>query len=153
MATTPAVDLMFLLHQAGYVLETEMTAGLAQIGITPREQCVLSTALRGDYSQIRLAELCALDKTTMVVTMDKLEAAGLAERRPSPTDRRTRIVTVTPKGEQVVADARAIVDRTYESVLSALEPDERDGFVDGLAKLVAGRLAEPAQCEKPPRRR
>ena len=44
--------------------------------------CVLYHALAGEFTQIQLAEQCALDKTTMVVTMDALESAGLAERRP-----------------------------------------------------------------------
>ena len=60
--------------------------------------CVLYHALGGEFTQIQLAEQCALDKTTMVVTMDALEKAGLAERRPSPTDRRARIIAVTDAG-------------------------------------------------------
>ncbi|MEK8105286.1 MarR family winged helix-turn-helix transcriptional regulator [Micromonospora sp. M12] len=41
-----------------------------------------------------------MDKTTMVVTLDQLERAGLAERRPVPTDRRARLVAVTPAGRR-----------------------------------------------------
>ncbi len=48
--------------------------------------------MESEQTQIRLAERCALDKTTMVVTGDELERSGLAERRPSPTDRRARII-------------------------------------------------------------
>src|SRR6184192_1023646 len=80
-------DLMFLLSQASHVLQTEMTAALARLGISPRHYCVLKQGMAADYTQIRLAELCGLDKTTMVVTLDELERAGLAERRPSTTDR------------------------------------------------------------------
>ena len=79
------VDLLFLVNQAAFALTAEMTSALADIAITPREFCVLSHALKGDMTQIRLAELSALDKTTMVVTLDKLEKAGLAERRLSHT--------------------------------------------------------------------
>jgi hypothetical protein len=35
-----APDLMMLLHVASHTLETEMTVRLAEIGITPRENCV-----------------------------------------------------------------------------------------------------------------
>jgi hypothetical protein len=90
---TPAkvdVDLMFLLSQASHALETEMTAQLQALGISPRAHCVLTHALSGELTQSQVAERCALDKTTMVVTMDELERAGLAERRPSSTDRRAR---------------------------------------------------------------
>jgi DNA-binding MarR family transcriptional regulator len=126
-----------------------MTAALADIAITPREFCVLSHALKGDMTQIRLAELSALDKTTMVVTLDKLEKAGLAERRLSHTDRRARIVAVTPAGKRAVGKAQGIVARMYSSVLSVLPADDRDMFLRSLSTLVASRLAQPSHVEKP----
>ena len=96
------VDLMFLLGQASHALETEMTAKLHALGISPRAHCVLAHARGGELTQSQVAEQCALDKTTMVVTMDELERAGLAERRPSSTDRRARIIAVTQAGERIV---------------------------------------------------
>jgi MarR family transcriptional regulator for hemolysin len=147
------VDLMFLLSQASHALETEMTAALHALGISPRAHCVLAHALCGELTQSQVAEQCALDKTTMVVTMDELERAGLAERRPSSTDRRARIIAVTPAGERIVADANAIVARIYAEVLAALPAGQRDAFVAGLAQLVGGRLSTPAKCERPVRRR
>jgi MarR family transcriptional regulator, transcriptional regulator for hemolysin len=147
------VDLMFLLAQASHALETEMTAQLQALGISPRAHCVLTHALRGELTQSQVAEQCALDKTTMVVTMDELERAGLAERRPSGTDRRARIIAVTKAGERRVAEANAIVARIYAEVLGALPAGQRDAFVAGLAQLVGGRLSTPAKCERPVRRR
>jgi MarR family transcriptional regulator for hemolysin len=147
------VDLAFLLAQASHALTTELTVRLAEVDITPRSHCVLSKALTGELTQIRLAEMCALDKTTMVVTLDALEKAGLAERRPSSTDRRARIVAVTEAGAQVVERADAIIGQVYDDVLSALPPGEREGFVAGLTRLAAGRLSTPMECQQPVRRR
>jgi DNA-binding MarR family transcriptional regulator len=143
------VDLLFLVNQAAFALTAEMTAALADIAITPREFCVLSHALKGDMTQIRLAELSALDKTTMVVTLDKLEKAGLAERRLSHTDRRARIVAVTPAGKRAVGKAQGIVARMYSGVLSVLPADDRDVFLRSLSTLVASRLAQPSHVERP----
>jgi MarR family transcriptional regulator for hemolysin len=149
-----STDLMMLLSQAGHALACELTAALEAIGVSPRAHCVLTTALTGDLTQGRLAELCQLDKTTMVVTIDELERAGLAERRPSKTDRRARIIAVTPKGERIVEAARRIVAEVYEDVLGTLPAREREALLDGLAALVGegGRLARPAQCERTVRR-
>jgi MarR family transcriptional regulator, transcriptional regulator for hemolysin len=149
----PETDLLLLLSQTSHALNTELTAGLARIGFSPRGYCVLSTALEGGLTQNRLAERCALDKTTMVVTLDELEGAGLAERRPSSTDRRARIIAVTPAGERKVAGARAIVAGVYGDVLAALPATERDAFVSALNRLVNGRLSAPVACERPVRRR
>ena len=146
-------DLLFLLSQASHVLTTELTAGLAGLGITPRAHCVLSKAMGGDLTQHELAERCGLDKTTMVVTVDELERAGLAERRLSKADRRARIIAVTDAGQRIVAQADAIVARIHQDVLGTLPAGERDAFVDGLVRLVGSRLATPMQCQRPVRRR
>lgn len=142
-----------LLHLASHALETEMTARLAEVGITPRANCVLSSALDKELTQSELAELSNLDKTTMVVTVDALEKAGLAERRLSSTDRRARIIAVTDAGAELVARARRIVDSVYAEVLDSLPDRERTAFLDGLSHLVEGRLSHPMPCERPPRRR
>jgi DNA-binding MarR family transcriptional regulator len=145
-------DLIFLLSQAAHALQTELTAELDGLGISPRSHCVLSHALEGEQTQIRLAERCAMDKTTMVVTVDELERLGLAERRPSPTDRRARIITVTEAGAAKVAEGNAVVERLYGSVLDSLPDDEREPFVDALTRLVNVRLANPPACERAVRR-
>jgi MarR family transcriptional regulator for hemolysin len=152
-ATRTEPDLGFLLAQASYAMSTELTAALSTIGITPRAFCVLSRALDEEKTQGVLAAEVGLDKTTMVVTVDELEKAGLAERRPSTTDRRVRIIAVTPEGERMVAEGQAIVDEVHRSVLEELSPAEREGFLAGLERLACGRLATPVECDRPPRRR
>src|SRR6201996_2785953 len=146
------IDLSFLLNHTSHVLATRMTAAFAEIGITPRDYCVLAHALAGEYTQIELAKLSDLDKTTMLNTLDELERAGYAERRPSPADRRVRIVTVTPAGADLVATGHQIADRVHGEVLDALPPEQRQAFTAALTGLVTGLLAEPAVCERPVRR-
>jgi MarR family transcriptional regulator for hemolysin len=145
-------DLTGTLLHVGYVLTTRLTAALAEIDVTPREHCVLWHAMEADRTQIQLAELADLDKTTMVVTIDRLEQAGLAERRPSGKDRRARIISVTEAGRRVVAEATEIVDRVHEEVLAALPAAERQPFVDALTRLLEGPLATPVECDRPVRR-
>jgi len=144
---------MMLLHLTGHALETELTARLAEVGLTPRARCVLSGALDAERTQTELAEMASLDKTTMVVTMDALEAAGLAERRPSATDRRARVIVVTDAGREMLAKADQVVADVYESVLGSLPDDERDGLIKALTRLVDGRLGTVVQCDRPPRKR
>ena len=49
-------------------------------------------------------------------------------------------------------EAEAVVAGIYADVLGALPGDEREVFVHALDRLVAGRLAQPVQCERPVRR-
>ena len=148
-----ATNLCWLLSQASYTLTTELTAALEGKGLSPRQHAVLATAMTGELTQTEIARKVGLDKTTLVVTLDELERAGLAERRPSSTDRRARIIAVTEAGAAKVREAEEIVHRTHESVLSVLPEDQRAAFLDALAQLVAGRLAEPVSCMQTVRRR
>jgi MarR family transcriptional regulator, transcriptional regulator for hemolysin len=146
------LDLSFLLTHTAHVLATRMTAAFAEIGITPREYCVLAHGLDGQYTQIELAKLADLDKTTMLNTMDYLEGAGYAERSPSPTDRRARIITVTAAGAELVAAGHDIADRVHQEVLDALPAEQREVFTSALAGLAGGLLAEPVSSDRPVRR-
>lgn len=146
------LDLLLLLGQASHALATELTARLEELGMTPRMHCVLAHAMRGQLTQNELAAQCGLDKTTMVVTLDELERAGLAQRRASSTDRRARIVTVTAAGKRKVTQADAIVARVNADVLSALPAREREAFTSALKRLVDVRLSTPVQCERAVRR-
>ena len=146
-------NLCWLLARASHSLTNQLTAALADLGLSPRAHCVLSTAMAGEYTQTALAQAVGLDKTTMVVTIDELEAAGFAERRPAAGDRRARIVAVTKAGERQVAKSREIVTGIQAEVLASLPAREREQFVSALARLVGERLAEPSPCQAPVRRR
>jgi DNA-binding MarR family transcriptional regulator len=146
------VDLLFLLNQATFALSNDMASRLAEVELSPRKYCVLSKALQEDLTQIRLAEASMLDKTTMVVTLDELEKAGLAERCPSPEDRRARIVRVTPKGAAAVAAGTRIVEQMQEELLATVPAESREAFVAALEQLVAGPLASPSHVERSLRR-
>ena len=109
-------------------------------------------AASGELTQIELARESDLDKTTMVVTLDELEEAGYAERRPSKADRRARVVVVTDEGKRLVAAGHEIADRVHAEVLAELPLASRSKFVDSLTRLVGGLLAEPVASERPVRR-
>ncbi|MEU8272311.1 MarR family winged helix-turn-helix transcriptional regulator [Sphaerisporangium sp. NPDC049002] len=145
-------DLSFLLDHTSHVLRTRMAAALAEIGLTARMHCVLVHALEEERTQIQLAEIGDMDKTTMVVTVDALEEAGLAERRPSGKDRRARIVAVTEEGARVAARSQEIVDGVHEEALGTLPEEEREIFLRALKHLVTGHLATPMESPQTVRR-
>jgi DNA-binding MarR family transcriptional regulator len=154
MATTRTEpDLSFLLDRTSHVLRTQMAAALSEIGLTARMHCVLVHALEEERTQAQLAEIGDMDKTTMVVTVDALEKAGLAERRPSARDRRARIIAVTEKGAQVAVESQAIADRVHEEALGSLPEAEREVLLRALNRLVGGHLATPPESPNPAPRR
>ncbi|TCO18643.1 DNA-binding MarR family transcriptional regulator [Kribbella steppae] len=150
MAKTPprtVPDLTGYLTHAGHVLETQLSAALAEVGLTLRMQCVLRHALEAERTQIQIAELAYMDKTTMVVTVDALEKAGYAERKPSATDRRARIIAVTDAGAAIAQEGQRIVDRVHAEALEVLAAAQRKPFVEALQELVDGHLSTPVEAQ------
>lgn len=145
-------DLSFLLDHTSHVLRTQMAAALAELDLTARMHCVLVHALEEERTQIQLAELGDMDKTTMVVTVDALEKAGLAERRPSTADRRARIIAVTDKGAEVAQRSQEIVDGVHRTVLNSLPEEAREALLNALKLLVDGQLAAPSEAPPTARR-
>ncbi|MGI8622021.1 MAG: MarR family winged helix-turn-helix transcriptional regulator [Solirubrobacteraceae bacterium] len=146
-------NLNWLLAWVSHALATETTAALQRFSVTPRAHCVLSTAMKGEFTQTALATAIGLDKTTMVVTIDELKAHGLAKRVPTAQDRRARVIKVTRAGKKVVARGEREVSRIEAEVLGNLPEPQREALVDALSVLAHGRLCEPAACEHAPRRR
>ena len=147
--------LMIVLDQANHALGSEVASALAPLDHGQRGFCVLSAALGAELTQTELAGMIGLDKTTMVVTVDDLERKGLAERVPSPTDRRARVIKVTDAGREKVAEGQRIMVNVQDGVLEALPRSERETFVGALMKLVGvgGRLSTAPACSPPLRRR
>jgi MarR family transcriptional regulator for hemolysin len=139
VVTPPPVladDLCWLLARASQLLTSEFGAALAASdGISLRQHSVLATAMTGQHTQTDLARMVGMDKTTMMVTLDELERAGLAERHPVPSDRRARLVAVTADGERAVQAANEILGRVKAQVLALLPAEQRDGFLQALGCL------------------
>jgi MarR family transcriptional regulator for hemolysin len=148
-----AGNLAWLLYRAHWALAAELAAALEPLGLSARGYHVLRAALEGEHTQTELAEMVGLDKTTMVVAIDELERAGLAERRLVPHDRRARIITVTAAGKRKLTEADKVKERVQAEVLGELSASEGEALMDALSKLVEGRLGEQVECNPPLRRR
>lgn len=139
-------DLTGLLNRAGHLLALQLGAALAEVGLTARMQCVLVHAAGHERTQAELAELADLDKTTMVATVDELERLGYAERVPSTTDRRARVLRVTKAGRAAAVRGQKIVDKVHGAALLPFSDKERSILIDALALLAeadASLAAEP----------
>ena len=95
---------------------------LATLGITPNDSRALYAldASRG-RSMRDLASSWDTDASTVTWIVDRLESKGLAERRPHPTDRRVKLVTLTREGVRVRAK---LMRGTYEPPLELFALDE-----------------------------
>ena len=118
-----AGQLFFRLWRASH---TRIADGLQSIGLTPATFGLLNVlGARGGATQRELGSALGIDPSTMVSLIDELEAAGLAKRRPHPTDRRAREVVITPKGRRLLERGRQMALQVEDEVLGGLSAGER----------------------------
>ena len=73
---------------------------LSEMGLSPQQSMALSTLKPGEPMPMSaLAEAMHCDNSNITGIVDRLETAGLAERRPSERDRRVKAVVLTEQGE------------------------------------------------------
>jgi MarR family transcriptional regulator for hemolysin len=75
-------------------------------------------------SQTELAQQLGVDGATLVATIDRLAAAGLIARNPSPHDRRVKLVVLTQQGDAVARKVRAEAEALRRSALARLDPGQ-----------------------------
>ncbi len=105
-----------------------------------------------DIDQNSLAARMCIDRASTSQFLDELEAMGLVERRVNGADRRARLLRLTPRGERLRARLHpAQLDR-QKRVLAVLTPEERELFLDLLARVVESNrdLARPGVGRRKP---
>jgi DNA-binding MarR family transcriptional regulator/NAD(P)-dependent dehydrogenase (short-subunit alcohol dehydrogenase family) len=106
------------------------------LDITPvQEALLLVLAKRPGIDQKTLADLVALDRSTAGNVIGRLEERGLITRVPNDSDRRARMLSLTPRGEAVSRKLRPIAQRAAERLLAPLDPIERPEFMRLLRKV------------------
>ncbi|MBC8050468.1 MAG: MarR family transcriptional regulator [Chitinophagales bacterium] len=118
----------------------ETAEALAPLGLTPiLFGCLEAIAAAGPLSQVALGQMVRVDRTTIVQLLDVLEGAGLAERRPDPSDRRVHAVSLTKLGFERLEHARAAAHAAEAAFLAPLSEQEREALIRVLRKLYAAR--------------
>jgi MarR family transcriptional regulator, lower aerobic nicotinate degradation pathway regulator len=108
------------------VSHTRTAEALESLGLTTALFALLNVLGTHEGAiQQELGAAMGIDPSTMVSLVDQLEAAGLAKRRPRPTDRRAREVVITRKGRRVLEQARQLAMQVEDDVLRGLSPAER----------------------------
>ena len=120
-------DVSFLLARANAIALAAGNAALADHGLKARSYSVLVLASADARpSQRELAEFLRLDPSQVVSLVDELQARGLVERQPDPSDRRANVVVATAPGHELVAVARESARAAEERVHGQLSAADRE---------------------------
>ena len=103
--------------------------------VTPIQYAILRTLQQTPgIDQVTLAEMIALDTSTTADIAARLETKGWILREVLP--RRQRSLSLTPDGEEVLAELLPGVSDHYGGMMSSLEPAEQEEFMRLLRKFV-----------------
>ncbi|MEV5838854.1 MarR family transcriptional regulator [Nocardia sp. NPDC052112] len=94
------------------------------------------------YTQAALAKKIRADKTRIIGTLDELQQRGLIRRDPDPTDRRARLISLTPVGRTTRDQAQRDIQEQENHLLAQLPAADRKVFLRSLQTLWAS-VAEP----------
>jgi DNA-binding MarR family transcriptional regulator len=113
----------------------------AGTGLTPSQLSALTTVqLHGPLTLGSLAEREQVAPPSITKAVTKLEADGLLERSPDPTDRRVAHVRVTPAGVALLDESRRRKTAWLTARIRELPADERERLaaaLDVLEHLIA----------------
>jgi len=102
-------NLAAMLADTARLMRRAFDARARQIGVTRPQWRVLSVLHRFEgINQGGLAEMLEVEPITMCRMVDRLQEAGLVERRPDPEDRRSRLLFLTPKAGALLSQLRPL---------------------------------------------
>ncbi len=134
----------FLVHDVARLMrkQLERHVHLAKVGLTRAQWQVLAYVARSEgISQVTLARLLNIKPATLVYLIDRLEAAGLVERRVDPRDRRQRNLFMTRRAWSELARMGRLTTEVWEQALAGMDEAEREHLIAMLAVVKANLQA------------
>ena len=139
--TSPMILLGRLAEAALRTARDHLNPLFAEHGLQPGEFDVLATLRRSGaphaLTPTDLYEAAMISSGSMTNRIDRLEKAGLVERRPNPADKRGTLVALTADGLNLIDALIALHVANQHNVVSGLDLREQESLSELLAKLLA----------------
>lgn len=84
----------------------------------------------------RLSAVIAFDRSTLGSVIERLEAKKLIDRKPSPEDKRVKLLYLTKAGATVLRNIMPSVEKAQARMLQPLKPADRKVLMTLLTQLV-----------------
>jgi MarR family 2-MHQ and catechol resistance regulon transcriptional repressor len=111
-------------------------AGIEETGLGLSDFGVLEALLhKGSLPVNTIGPIVDLTPGSISIAVERLVAKGLVSRVESTEDRRVRIVTLTPRGKELIAAAFRKHSGQMKNVFSELSPEELRGLEAALKKI------------------
>ena len=125
-------DVCKLVSRLAQTLDTHLRRAGDELGMTPAQVLALRE-LTEPITARELANRMYCEPSNATFVLDRLEAHGLIERRPHPTDRRAKQIVLTPAGEH--RRSEVLEHLRVHSPLAPLTAAQRESLRDLLDAL------------------
>ena len=135
----------FLLRRAHQIAVGIFVQECAAFGLTPPQHSTLIVVEQcPGIDQATLARAIGFDRATIGQVLEGLEARGLLKRDSSPSDRRRKTLSLTPRGQSLIRRAAPAIRRTSKRLLAPLQAEQRRHFVELLLR-ITGELNQASR--------
>ncbi|WP_394823922.1 MarR family winged helix-turn-helix transcriptional regulator [Pendulispora albinea] len=139
VANAPLGSKLLQLTRRHYLLATDL---LKEIGLVPPQELVLMHLWeRGQCSHGEIVRFFNRDRSTVTKTLQAMERAGIVERRPSETDGRAIVISLTERGKALHPEVIAIWAELERRTTRGLG-DHRLGTVLRALDVMLGNLSD-----------
>lgn len=140
-------SLGFLLADVSRLIRKRFDARARLVGATRAQWKTLVTLARHEgINQGGLADLLEVEPITLCRMIDRLEEAGLVERRRDPTDRRAWRIFLTEQAGPVLTQLRTMADELFEDVLAGITDPDRALVFTALERMRENLIIEPEEA-------
>ncbi|MCP3729201.1 MarR family transcriptional regulator [Sphingomonas sp. MG17] len=133
----------YLITDVSRLIRREFGARARQIGVTSAQLRTLSLLKREPgCNQGQIADILEVEPITVGRMIDRLEEAGLVERRRDPADRRVWRIHLTDAAQPLIVQLREIGDALTEHALTGLGSADREALDAMLARIRTNLLTD-----------
>jgi DNA-binding MarR family transcriptional regulator len=140
-------NIAFLASDVGRLFRKRFDITARQFGVTgPQWRVLVALNRTPGLNQVALAAWLEVETITTGRMIDRLEKAGLVERKPDPTDRRAWLLYVTPAAGLLMDRLRGCADEVFADALDSFSEAEHAQLL-GLLGRLRNNLADELQCD------
>lgn len=137
-------DLGFLIGDTARLMRRAFDERVRNKGITRPQWRVMGLLHRfGGSTQVALAEMMDVEPITLGRMIDRLQDAGLVERRADPNDRRAWRIFLTPSGELRLEDLKPLATELFADAVSGLN-EAQQAELEAMLEIIRLNLTRKA---------
>ncbi len=139
-------DPLFLVNDVARLSRTRFDQRARAQGMTRAQWVILARLnVMPGLSQGEMASILEVEPISVGRLIDRLEARGLVERRPDPTDRRVRRLHLLPAAQPILGEIAKHRDLLSQEILDGVDDAARAILVETLLRMKNNLTAEPAR--------